>query len=244
LSILKFRIDMRLHKLRQALSRFKRRLRKYVPGPRYNPERFFRARHRRYGFDLRSVGNCTLSPEENERVYQQAGEIFLHLCRQENIDFENASVLDIGCGTGFYTQILRDNGVRRYLGADIIDDRFEVLRSRFPDYSFRQLDITKEPLDSSYDLIIMIDVTQHIVDDRKFSAAMQNVRSHLAEDGVFIVTSWNAEKRTQRTYYEVARPISCYASEFAGYHFSDIIPFRDKFIFSIRKHRFTGDCDR
>lgn len=235
---------MKIDKLKNLVSNLKRRIRKVLPEPRYDPKKFFKGRHEEYGFDLRAVGDRGLSVEQNDNAYREASRTFLELCKAEKVDFASANVIDIGCGTGFYTQILRDNGVTRYLGVDIIDDRFEVLRGRFPDLAFRQLDITEEPLDTPYDLIVLIDVTQHIVDDEKFSAAMQNVRSHLAEEGVFIVTSWLTEKRTKRTYYEVARPMSYYKRVFPDYHFSEIIPFRDKFIFSIRKCASQCNCDR
>ena len=235
---------MKDYKLKKVVGDMTKRFRRILGEPKYDAKKFFKERHKRYGCDLRSVGNCTLSSEENERVYREAREVFLGLCEKEGVDFERARVIDIGCGTGFYTQTLQDAGVGDYLGVDIIEDRFEELREMFGDRAFRQMDVTEETLEGTYDLIVMVDVTQHIVDDEKFSAAMQNIREHLADEGVFIVTSWCAEERRKRTYYEVARPMSYYTKEFGGYHFSEIIPFRDKFIFSIRKHASQCNCDR
>lgn len=68
------------------------------------------------------------------------------------------------------------------------------LRKKFADYSFRKLDITKECLEDNYSLIFMIDVTQHIVDEKAFSFAMQNINNHLTEGCVFIVTSWMSDE--------------------------------------------------
>lgn len=226
---------MKIGKLKKSFSKLIRRIRKHMPEPEYDPEKFFRARHRKFGFDLRSVGNRTLSAEQNEQMYQQAGQVFLELCKREEVDLENANVLDIGCGTGFYAQILMENGVNRYLGVDVMEDRFGTLSERFPQFNFRKVDVAAISLEGSFDLIIMIDVTQHIVDDARFSSAMQNIRSHLTDDGVFVVTSWLTEERIKRTYYEIARPMSYYENEFPGYAFSEKIPFRDKFIFSIKK---------
>ncbi len=201
----------------------------------YDPESFFRERHQKYGFDLRSVGNCTLSHEENRRQYEKAGQVVLQLLKQELSGLETRSILDIGCGTGFYAGLLRDAGATNYLGIDIMGDRFGDLLKEYPSFSFRKCDVTSEDLDGRFEIIIMIDVTQHIVDDNKFSAAMHNIRSHLADDGVFVVTSWLSSKWTRRTFYEVARPMCYYTREFAGCRFSEPVPFRDKFIFSIRK---------
>lgn len=231
-------------RLKQALNNVKTVITKYRPSFLYNPEKFFRERHERYGFDLRSVGNCTLSHEENKAAYDKAGLVLLDLLEREGVDLKSAKTLDIGCGTGFYTRLFKDKGTISYLGVDIMADRFKTLSGEFEGYSFQKLDVTRGQIEGVFDLIIMIDVTQHIVNDNKFSAAMQNVRSHLAEAGVFIVTSWLTEKRTRRTYYEVARTMICYKKEFPEYHFSEIIPFRDKFIFSIRKRASQCNCDR
>jgi SAM-dependent methyltransferase len=201
---------------------------------KYDPEAFFRGRYIKYGFDLRSVGNCTLSHEENKKQYEQAGQTLLDLLGREKVELQSARILDVGCGTGFYTPLFQERGVQEYTGVDFIDDRFDMLRNRFPHYRFEKFDVTRELPDGLYDVILMIDVTQHIVSDRKFSDAMNNVQSHLALNGVFVVTSWLTEKIVKRTYYEVARPMCCYREKFLGWRFSEPVPFRDKFVFTIR----------
>ncbi len=210
-------------------------LRSRMPQTAYKPKQYWKNRFSKYGFDLRGVGNCTLSLQENEAIFLEAREIFLSFCEREGIDFSHVNALEIGTGTGSYTNIFRENGGQNYLGIDITDKLFPELRKKFPDFEFKKSDITKKRLTSQFDFIIMIDVTQHIVDDDKLSFAMQNIRSHLADNGVFITTSWLADTRIQRTYYEVARPLDYYKTEFPDYLFSQPIPFRDKFIFSIRK---------
>ncbi len=235
---------MVVRRVKHALENLKAWITKYRPSFLYNPEKFFRERHDRYGFDLRSVGNCTLSHEENRAAYDKAGLILLDLLEREGVDLRSAKILDIGCGTGYYAELFKGKEVENYLGLDIMDGRFEILSQRFTGYKFQKMDITREQIPGLFDLIIMVDVTQHIVDDRKFSAAMQNIGSHLSDDGVFVVTSWLAAERTRRRYYEVARPMDCYRNEFGDYHFSEAVPFRDKFIFSIRKHSCECNCDR
>lgn len=201
-----------------------------------NPEGFWSKRLSTFGLSLMGVGNITLSPEENQRKYQQAEKTFLSLCLNERIDFRKVHMLDVGCGNGFYARVFKENGGKDYLGVDITDVLFDKLREDFPGFQFLKLDISKEELTGVFDLIVMIDVTQHIVREDRFSFAMQNIQSHLKEDGVFIVTSW-LRKRGYRNFYEVSRPIEAYIEAFPGYHFSSPLPFRDKFIFSIRKNK-------
>lgn len=203
--------------------------------PKYHPQKYWEARHAKYGFDLRGVGNCSLSHEENMRAYLDAKKVLLGLCHQESVNIETSYILDVGYGIGFYAEVFLEAGGKHYIGIDIADRQLNKVRKQFEDFEFRKLDITKQKLDSYFDLILMLDVTQHIVDDLDFSFAMQNISSHLAENGVFIVTSWLSDKTICRTYYEVARPLSRYKKEFPGYYFSKPVLFRDKFIFAVRK---------
>lgn len=200
-------------------------------------EEFWNDIYCRYGFDLRGVGCVCISHEENVQAYHHAKKVFLDLCRREGLDLGSARIVDIGCGTGFYAQALLENGARDYLGIDISDVLFEELREMFPGCKFQKLDVTCQELDGQFDLVIMIDVAQHIVNQRSFSFAMQNVRSHLSKGGLFIVTSWLSKKVVRRGFYEVERPIAHYQRAFpqTGYAFGKPIPFRDKFMLSIRK---------
>lgn len=219
------------------------KLRDFLVAPRYRPEKYWKARHTEYVFDLRGVGNKTLSHEENLRDYLKAKQVFLDLCVRQRIDFRTARILDIGCGTGFYSGVILENGAEHYTGVDITDQLFSTLRKDFADFEFIKLDVSRQKLKGEFDLIIMIDVTQHILSNRRFRFAMQNIRSHLAESGVFIVTSRLTEKIVYRTYYAISRPMSFFEREFPSYYFTEPIPFRDKFIFAISKcqrHYATG----
>jgi len=202
----------------------------------YKPKDYWKQRHSKYGFNLRGVGNCSLSEDENAQVNQEAKEIFLQLCKRDAIDFNSASnALEVGCGTGLFTEALLQAGGKNLTAVDITDALLEGLREKFPKVSFKMLNIAKEQLSAQYDLIMMIDVTQHIVDDDEFAFAMNNIYSHLDEGGVFIVTAWLSEKQKKRTYYEVERPLDEYEKFFPNCIFSEPLPFRSKYIFTIKK---------
>lgn len=202
---------------------------------KYVPDRYWKKRHKKFGFDLRGVGNRSLTAEQNEEAYRGARDIFLSLCQREGVDFENSKTLDIGCGTGYYADAVRSQGCKQYLGIDITDQLFPVLRQKYPDYTFRKADISSVELNEHFDLIIMIDVTQHIVDESAFSSAMKNVASCLSDGGIFVVTSWLSKTFQRRMYYEVERPMEYYTRAFPESIISEPVVFRDKFIFTIRK---------
>ncbi|KKM75884.1 hypothetical protein LCGC14_1385780 [marine sediment metagenome] len=207
---------------------------KYRAPDGYQHTLYWTDRLGKYGFDLRGVGFYDLSHEENREIYGRAKRTFIDLCCEQEITFKNVSIVDIGCGTGFYARTFFENGGTEYLGIDVTDILFPRLRQEFPQFEFRKLDISTHELAGRFDLIIMIDVTQHITNDDKFHFAMQNVKLSLTRNGVFIVTSWLADK-IPCSFYEVGRPMIAYKREFPGYAFRDPIPFRDKFIFTIRQ---------
>ena len=207
---------------------------RYLSSNGYKAERYWADRHLQYGFDLRGPGNRSLSRHENEKMYRQAAKVFLRLCRREQLDFSRVRILDVGCGTGYYAQVLLDNGATQYLGIDIVDILFDELKSRFPTFEFKRLDVCREQLNGTYGLIAMIDVTQHITRKGKFNFAMRNIREHLAEGGVLIFTSYLAPQKERINFYEVKRTIKDYKRHFPDFVFNEPIPVRDKFIFSIR----------
>lgn len=206
----------------------------WAPGG-YRAEAYWRARHQKHGFDLRGVGHVGLSRQQNERMYEEARQVFLDLCRNEGVDFARARMLDIGCGTGFYAQAFLDQGGRHYTGIDITDALFGELEQRFAGFVFRKLDVTSGQLDGSYDLITMIDVSQHIVDDGKFSRALRSIRRCLAPGGVAVVTAWLHPRRIRQRRHQAARPWADYLREFEGCRIRKPVPFRDKVIFTVRE---------
>lgn len=224
-----------LYKLRKLVFRPFWKLQDIMFPPRYRPEKYWKARHEKHGFSLRGVGNWTRSNEENERSYAMQREIFLDFCRKNEIEFENVKMLDVGCGTGFFAEAFRDNGGTDYTGIDITDELFDGLFQRFPGFQFRKMDVAKDDLEGEFDLIIMISVAQHIVDEKRFSFAMQNIRKHLSEKGTFIVTLWQTDTYVHPNPHVVGRPVSYFQNEFEGYHFSEPDPFGSKELYAIRK---------
>lgn len=167
---------------------------KTVIGPRrygttsgYDAERFWGDRFKKYGTGLRGSGDEGLSEAQNEAAYRQAGAILVTAARDAGVDLESASALDVGCGPGFFTGIMHGAGVRSYTGVDITDALFPDLRARFPEYSFARKDIASDSLDGTYDLVMMIDVAEHIVDPKAFDRALENLSGAVAAGGVLLI---------------------------------------------------------
>lgn len=206
----------------------------------YRAEEYWAHRLSKCGCDdLRGVGNSSLTRRENQAMYDQAGQIILALVHGKGMKLDSIRMLDIGCGTGFYARVFRKEGVKHYTGIDITDTLFPELKRAYPSFEFRKQDITRDCVEGMYDLILMVDVTQHIISDGAFCFAMRNIRSHLNSGGILVVTSWLSDRRSKRTFFEVARSLEDYDREFPcpAYARSDPIRFRDKSLLCFRKSR-------
>lgn len=202
--------------LRNRAKRARERLRYGTPDD-YNAVEYWRDRHGTYGFDVRGVGDYTKSIEENQAILDRGAVLLRGLIDEAGVDLKSATVLDVGCGTGHYAGVLRHAGVSEYTGVDIVDTLFEGLRTRYPGYRFEQVDASTSPLPGMHDLIIMIDVSQHISNPDKFRYAMDNLRSHLKPGGTIIISAIIGESEERHSFYVVTRTLGTFRSLFNGF---------------------------
>jgi SAM-dependent methyltransferase len=210
---------------------------------RYRPREFWNDQLSE-SFDLRGVGHFRLSEEENRRMYDAKRAVIDELVGQNGIAIgPSTRALEIGCGVGYWTEYLQSRGVRSYLGNDITSISVTRLRERFPRYQFIEGDagaITLPP--DAFDLVLMIDVTQHITDDRGFARAIANVWNAVAPGGVLLVTFWDPGQnmlvatRLRLNRIEKPRPLAAYTAILGSRaQVLDAVPFNDKQLVAIRK---------
>ncbi|BCB28359.1 hypothetical protein SKTS_32450 [Sulfurimicrobium lacus] len=207
---------------------------KYRTQNGYDAARYWRDRLTRYGMSLKGVGDEGLSEQDNREMYENAAETFLNVCRQEGVNFTSARVLEIGCGNGFYTRLLQEHGVKRYLGLDITDALFPDLARSFPSFQFIRCDITNDPIDGKFDLILMIDVIEHIVGEEKLNFAIANVQNCLAENGRFLVAPV-ANQGKRSLFYVRFWSIEDIKRKLTNCLFGKPIPFRYSHLLVARK---------
>lgn len=145
-------------------------------------------------------------------LYRVRRRVFLRIVRSWGIRLNDAQVIDIGCGTGFYIQRWKELGVRTIVGIDLTRVSVETLRNRFPDERFYQLDIggdTLSPLEQSeYDAVSAFDVLFHIPSDQRYRAAMRNIYSLVRAGGWFVFSENFLHREAERTEHQVSRSLS------------------------------------
>ena len=202
-----------------------------------NPQDFWEDRHKTFDSDMRAVGPDLHCSDAILEVYAE-GEKVLSKILSKYPGFQDFSVIEIGCGNGYWTGFLNRLGLKRYIGVDISPYAVQKISKRFPDFRFFPLDITEgigELRESSADMILMIDVTQHIVDDVMFRNAMTNVRKLLNPKGTIVLTSNLSESLDTDVYYVKRRPVEAYREIFPDFTFGEPLAFNSKFIFTIEQ---------
>jgi SAM-dependent methyltransferase len=217
-----------------SVGNYLRRVKYAVSGQsRYDPQHYWTEQLDRFGRDLRGPGISHLSEEENARLYRH-GELALdRLFNELDLNW-NERFAEIGPGNGYWLRWLKQRGVRNYTAFDLTDVLFPLIHEEFPDARLVCQDVTKEKLPEVFDVILMIDVTQHIVVEKKFDYAMRNCRQAIQASGHFIVTSWLQPYQVFSSS-EVMRPIESYTRHFSGWKLTGPIAFRDKSIFALTK---------
>jgi SAM-dependent methyltransferase len=208
---------------------------KYGEGGDYDAHRYWSDRFSKHGFvTLKGVGDEGLAEEENKRMYAEAADLFTCLCQKEGVDFETTSVLELGCGNGFWTRHLHNLGVKRYVGVDITDIFFPKLRKLFPNYHFIRKDITSDKIDGQFDLIVMIDVIEHILTEAKLSSAVENIKNCLSEKGISMLAGIGYVNK-KYSFYNRVWSLDDIKPKFSGHVLSELIPFRNNYILVIKK---------
>lgn len=198
-------------------------------GSGYDAARYWQDRFQKYGKSLKGVGDEGLSEEQNQKMYAHAASVFQGILQGCGIDLRQAKVLEIGCGTGFFTGIVNGLGVNDYTGLDITDVLFDDLTRKFPRYKFFLKDITQAILPDKYDLIIMIDVLEHIVDEPRFNFAMDSIRQALTDSGIFLAGPL-LKKRQKHLFHVHFWTVDDIRRKFFAFLTLGTTPFRNGFI--------------
>lgn len=175
------------------------------------------------GADLSVVGHRSMGPEYNRHIYERRLEVLEEMLRRHaGKPADQLRVLDIGCGSGFYTGYWAAKGVREYVGVDISAATIDYLARRFPEYRFLRRDIAEPggqelPDAGSFDVITVFDVFYHIVDDARFANAVAFVAAAASPTACVLVMDQLFVQRYQLSRHVVYRDRTRYLDSFADH---------------------------
>lgn len=176
------------------------------------------------GSDLGIVGHRSMGLAYNAQIYERRLEVLNGMLERHVVKpVEELKVLDVGCGSGFYTGYWAERGVREYVGVDISEATISHLSEQYPEFNFVNADITEGELDGltdqrPFDVITIFDVFYHIVDDERFTRAVGNIGSILDDSGIVLIMDQLFPTRYQLSQHVVFRERGEYLELFDRAH--------------------------
>jgi SAM-dependent methyltransferase len=176
----------------------------------FNPKNYWEDRLIK-SFNLRGVGFIGLGYNYNKWLYKVREHVFLSKLKSTRFNFNNASVLDVGCGNGFYIEKWKKVGVNKIVGIDITNVSVNKLNQKFTGDKFFQIDIGSNCIgilnNYKFDAISAFDVLFHIADDKRYVKAINNIFSLLKPNGFFLWSDNFLHKKIFRTTHHVSRSL-------------------------------------
>ena len=173
----------------------------------YDPREFWDRRLREQ-FDLRGTGETGLSLAYNEACYALRRRVLDRALGESGGDPSGRRVLDVGCGTGFFTAYYLARGAR-VTGLDLSPTSIERLGARHPEATFRLADISEAPVEGRFDLVNAFDVLYHITDDARWEAAVRHLCAAVDAHGLLLLTDTFSEVAGVASH-NVVRPLARY----------------------------------
>jgi SAM-dependent methyltransferase len=167
-------------------------------GDTYEPREFWERRLSEQ-FDLRGTGATGLSLAYNEACYALRRHVLSRALREAGFDPAGQRVLDVGCGTGFFTAYYVSRGAV-VTGLDIAPTSIERLRLRHPEAQFLLGDVSDAPIEERFDLVNAFDVLYHITDDQRWERAIHHLARAVSPNGLLLVTDTFAEMKAEAAH--------------------------------------------
>lgn len=113
-------------------------------------------------------------------------------------NIKNKKILDVGCGGGYFTNICAIGGAE-VIGIDYSESAIQFAKDRYPKLDFRvaNAQTLNEFSDTSFDVVLLIDVIEHIHDQL---SVLKQIKRILRPNGILLISTdledskWNKEK--------------------------------------------------
>lgn len=162
---------------------------------------------------------------------------------------KDKKVLDLGCNTGYGTEIL-SRSAKMVVGVDVSNEAISIAKKSYGNLGieFHLIDGKQLPFDDKFDLIISCQVIEHIVD---YSIYLNELKRVLSPTGIVVFTTPNASLRLDPgmkpwNKFHVREFTHTELEELLKKHFSSLKVmglFAEESIYMIEKNRLTTARD-
>ncbi len=178
--------------------------------------------------NLRGTGHRAFGLGYNEILYQAQRDCLELVLAKHRVGIVGKRVLDVGSGTGFYIRFFKEADAGQVVGIDITRASVEYLQRIFPDCSFHICDIGSKriPVAGPFDVISVISVLYHLVDDARFEQAIAHLAHLLSPDGYLLITDTFAHPLLPSASHAQFRTLETYRELLLqhGLHIVDVLP--------------------
>jgi toxoflavin synthase len=112
-------------------------------------------------------------------------------------DLRGRSVLDVACGTGFYSRLFKRLGARQVVGVDVSAEMVRYAHSvEAADplgISYETHDATRLPRLGSFDVVTAIWVPAYAEDESQLVEMVRHIRANLVQEGVLVMLCPNPD---------------------------------------------------
>lgn len=140
--------------------------------------------HENTGFDKASFKRL-FDLEEKNFWFRSRNKVIKTLIKNYFGENKDGHFLEIGCGTGYVLNGLKEFERLTLSGAEIFLEGLKYSKMRLPEAEFIQLDATNIPFENEFECIGAFDVLEHIEEDER---VMKNVFNALKENGCFFIS--------------------------------------------------------
>ena len=186
---------------------------------------FWDQRHQAYDPAL-AGGDIGLEAAENRAFYIRRLGRLLEVLGESSPQGAPRTVLDAGCGTGFFARGMTECGFR-VVGVDSSASAIATARTIGGGPTYVEAALDEFWWDHQFDHVVSIDVLFHITDDDAFRQSTRRLAHHVRFGGTLIIADRLEEQPVRLSDYIIHRPREEYDELLSplGFHFQDALPY-------------------
>lgn len=166
----------------------------------------------RNNLNLRGTGHRAFGLAYNGWIYRAQSDCMDAIAARASIEFSGRTALDVGSGTGYFVEYFARKGVAHVTGLDITQASVDYLTQTYPDYAFQAADIAAATftLSKQFDIVSIISVLYHVVDDAGFAHAVANLCAHVKPGGYLFLSDTFQQPLLPTARHARFRPLDRY----------------------------------